>query len=108
MEHDHKLVGALINRAQEIEYPSLSAFHRDLKVSRATAYRLINGDPRVKAATLRRAEHLLGFGHGLLDAVREHDTTRIAQCDLRDDLRAWLLDQLGAGKSKRARNRAAG
>jgi hypothetical protein len=105
MTHDHALVGALIAREWQLYYPSKAAFARDLQVDRTTIYRVLQGHPSIKAATHRRAERLLDLPRGLLDAVREHDTTAMAASGARPEVVAWVLEQIH--DTPDARNRLA-
>lgn len=105
MKHDLALVGQLIGRELELFYPSKAAFGRALKVDRSSVYRIIDGDPAIKAGTLRRAEVLLELPRGLLDAVRDHDLTAIADSGARTDVVAWVLDQIR--DTPKGRNRKA-
>lgn len=105
MIQDHELVGRLIDREHELHYPSKAAFGRALKIDRSSVYRFIEGDARIKSATLRRAEVLLGLPRGFLDAVRQHDTTAIADSGAKPDVVAWVLDQIR--DAPKARNRRA-
>lgn len=94
MAQNHALVGELIERERQPIYPPKAAFGRALKVDRTTVYRILKGDPSVKAATYRRAEMLLDLPRGFLDAVRNLDATAIADSGARPDVVAWVLGQI--------------
>lgn len=103
MTHDHALVGQLIAREYELHYPSKAAFARDLKVDRTTIYRVLEGSPAIKAATHRRAEALLDLPRGFLNAVRDHDTTAIADSGARPEVVTWVLGQISDTPERRNR-----
>lgn len=88
--NDRKLIGQLLSRMIDRNWPSWATVERESGVSRATLYRIKDADPRILPKTLRRIEGTLGLPYDTFVMVGEHDWDGLAEVGLDAELIAWL------------------
>lgn len=93
---DRRLIGLLVER--EVESRMSWSHFADLSgVSRATLYRVKEGDPRVTQRVLRQIERALDLPFDALTSVGVHDWISLRNNGLSEELITWLTR--GAGNS---------
>lgn len=86
---DLRLVGKLVEREVESRM-SWSKFATVSGVSRATLYRVKDGDPKITERILRRIERGLGLPFDSLSAVSAHDFDGLTAMGIDRGLVIWL------------------
>lgn len=89
---DLTLVGLLVKREVESRM-SWQKFAELSGVSRATLYRVQEGDPRVTEQTLRKIERGLGFPYESLSSVSARDFDVLTEMGMERGLVQWLTRQ---------------
>lgn len=89
---DRKLIGLLVEREVEGRM-SWTAFSQRANVSRATLYRVKEGDPKVTDRTFRRIEKALGLPFDSLSSVGAHDFDVLQQMGMERGLVTWLMHE---------------
>lgn len=90
---DLTLVGLLVKREVESRM-SWQKFAELSGVSRATLYRVQEGDPRVTEQTLRKIERGLGFPYESLASVSARDFDVLTEMGMERGLVQWLTRQV--------------
>lgn len=86
---DRELIGRLVEREVESR-TSWARFAEASNVSRATLYRVKDGDPRITERILRRIERALALPFDSLSAVGAHDFDGLTAMGLDEGLVIWL------------------
>lgn len=86
---DRWLIGQLVEREVEAT-TTWSRFAADSKVSRATLYRVKEGDEKITDRTFRRIERALGLPFDTLSSVGAHDFDVLLEIGVDRSLVEWL------------------
>lgn len=86
---DRELIGRLVEREVESR-TSWARFAEAANVSRATLYRVKDGDPRITERILRRIERALALPFDSLSAVGAHDFDGLTAMGIDEGLVIWL------------------
>lgn len=100
---DRKLIGKAVEREMRRNRAigSWPALDRATGVSRATLYRLRDGDPKITAGTFARVEAGLGMTTDTLLAIGLHDLEELADLGASSELVSWVRKEIekSAGQS---------
>lgn len=91
-QRDRELIGRLIEREVESRM-SWTRFAQVSEVSRATLYRVKDGDPTITTRTYRKIERALGLPFDSLSSVSAHDFDVLQRMGMDRGLIAWLREQ---------------
>lgn len=101
--YDRELIAAFLEREIDTR-GSWNAFAASSGVSRATLYRIREGNPRVTVAKMRQVEKALSLPFDTFQLVAVHDLGGLRELGLSGELVAWLARRIEGSPARGARS----